>query len=90
MAFGAEALVSITRVQELLLMEENEAEPRGLLLIPNELSVKKDMNKDAENDGEETKGLLSATDANVTRKINIKNSGLFKIKLYFFINSKLI
>lgn len=71
-------------------MEENEAEPKGLLLIPNELSVKKDMNKDAENDVEETKGLLSATDANVTRKINIKNSGLFKIKLYFLLIQNLL
>lgn len=68
LALGAEALVSITRVEDLLLKEERDNDPNDLVLKPN-FKVKESEKT------EESKGLL-ATQQNITQKGQVKDKGM--------------
>lgn len=72
LALGAEALVSITRVEDLLLKEERDNDPHALALKPNTTESEKT---------EESKGLL-AISVNITQKEQVKDKG--KLLLYLF------
>lgn len=75
LALGAEALVSITRVEDLLLKEERDNDPNGLPLKLN--SMEKESEKT-----DESKSLL-LTSANSTQQEQVKDKG---IVIWFLFN----
>lgn len=86
LALGAEALVSITRVEDLLLKEERDNVPTGFGLKFNTNTMEYEKT-------EESKGLLVASE-NLKQKEEVKDKGILNrdtcfclIPLNYFLNS---
>lgn len=76
LALGAEALVSITRVEDLLLKEERDNDSNGRVLKLNTKAVESEKT-------EESKGLL-ATSENLKQKEQVKDKGILVVILFLF------